>query len=364
MLNIVCRYLMFLPLFSCLSIFATEVHHLDESLVPVESRANNVRAQAIVQAFKNVVLKNTGTQRALTAPEITKQLGNASAMMTQYGYQEIDGKLFIKVSFDHQRVIRLLRQAGLPVWGKQRPLTLLWIVEQTGGERVILNDMSTSAVHNAFDIQSADRGVPLLFPLMDLDDAMLVGVNDIRGQFVDNVAGASLRYQADFFIIGTISFEADRFNYQISLYPSTLKSGGSQTTPLAYKEGHSGSIEHAVKAMTTVISEYYAAQYGVVDSGESLNVQVSFTDLNDMSQLVQLERYLKQLSAIKVVNIAEIKGDTVTFNLSLFGHKEDLFRLFALDPRMSPVSKEATLPASQFEETEQKEPARIYYWKG
>lgn len=63
-------------------------------------------------------------------------------MIRQFGYDEIDGKLFLKVNFDHKRILALLRAAELPVWGKQRPLTLIWLVEEGNDERQIINDAS------------------------------------------------------------------------------------------------------------------------------------------------------------------------------------------------------------------------------
>ncbi|ACJ29479.1 Conserved hypothetical protein [Shewanella piezotolerans WP3] len=367
MLKAVCRYLMMFPLLFCFSAISAEVYNLDESLVPVDSRAKNLRSQAIKQGLKEVILKNTGTQSALTHPDVVKQLANASAMMTQYGYQDLDGKLFIKVSFDHKRLISLLRQAGLPVWGKQRPLTLVWLVEEIEGERKILNDASTSVTRTSFDTQSSNRGVPLLFPLMDLDDSMQIGINDIRGQFTDNVANASLRYQANYFIMATISPQGEVFSYKMSLYPRELSAGSSQYNPSTSQSGESASVEQAVVDITAAASEYYVSQYAIADSGEKLTTKITFTDVSKMKQLVEIEKYLNQLSAIKTVAVASIEGMTVEFNLGLFGNEEDLHRLMKLDPRIESIGNTSSNNieyASFGSENNANKPTQIYYWKG
>lgn len=367
MLKAVCRYLMMFPLLFCFSAISAEVYNLDESLVPVDSRAKNLRSQAIKQGLKEVVLKNTGTQSALTHPDVVKQLASANAMMTQYGYQDLDGKLFIKVSFDHKRLISLLRQAGLPVWGKQRPLTLVWLVEEVEGERKILNDASTSVTRTSFDTQSSNRGVPLLFPLMDLDDSMQIGINDIRGQFTDNVANASLRYQANYFIMATISPQGEVFSYKMSLYPRELNAGSSQYNPSTSQSGESASVEQAVVDITAAASEYYVSQYAIADSGEKLTTKITFTDVSKMKQLVEIEKYLNQLSAIKTVAVASIEGMTVEFNLGLFGNEEDLHRLMKLDPRIESIGNTSSNNieyASFGSENNANKPTQIYYWKG
>ncbi|PKH56868.1 DUF2066 domain-containing protein [Shewanella sp. Choline-02u-19] len=369
MLRSICRYLMIFALFASIPplVTAAEVSKLDESLVAVESRANNLRSQAIKQAFKEVVLKNTGTRSALSHPDVVKQLASASSLMTQYGYQELDGELFIQVNFDHKRLISLLRQAGLPVWGRQRPLTLVWLVEDVEDDKSILSDASSSTTRDAFNTQSANRGVPLVFPLMDLDDAMQVGVNDIRGQFTDNVANASLRYQSNYFIMATIEPQGAVLRYQMALYPRERADDASQLTPLISANGEVSTVEQAVTAITAAASEYYVGQYAIADSGEKLTAKVAFTDVSQMKQLVEIEKYLNQLSAIKTVSVARIEGMTVEFNVALFGNEDDLHRLMKLDPRIEVISSITAdeVEYASFETmTKVEKQTQIYYWKG
>ncbi|WOT03724.1 DUF2066 domain-containing protein [Shewanella youngdeokensis] len=369
MLRFMYRYLMMLTLF--VSVFnqanATEIGHLDESLVLIESRAIQLRDQAIKKGLEDVILKNSGTQRALSHPDVVKQLANAKGIMTQYGYQELDGELLLQVSFDHQRVISLLRQAGLPVWGAQRPLTLVWLVEDGATERQILADESQSPTREAFNTQADNRGVPLLFPLMDLDDAMQVGVNDIRGQFTDTVANASSRYQSNYFIVATVATVDIGFEYQMSLYPVERAKGSSQHTAITNRSGRVATIEEAVIAITTATSEYYVGQYAIADSGEKLTTKIAFTDITQMKQIVEIEQYLNQLSAVKSVSIAQVKGQDVEFNVALFGDEDDLHRLIKLDSRiavMSDITSTRTRSSGLESVGNVDKQTQIYYWKG
>ncbi|WP_299806352.1 DUF2066 domain-containing protein [uncultured Shewanella sp.] len=369
MLKFTLRFFVIFPFLACLSTFvnAADVNSLDESAVSIESRSTALRSQGIKQAFEAVIMKNSGTQAALTNPLIQKQLKNASSLMTQYGYYEDAGELFLKVNFDHKRIIRLLREAGLPVWGTQRPLTLVWLVLDEDGERQILNDGSSSSSRKTFDSESLSRGVPLLFPLMDLDDSMKVGVNDIRGRFTDNVANASLRYQANYFLMATVEPQGAVYHYQMGLYPRDKDPQAMQMTSLINTRGETATIEDAVTAMIAAASEYYVSQYAIADSGERNTTKIAFSDVIDIKQLVLIERYLAQLSAIKSASIASIKGQTVEFNLALFGNESDLHRLMSLDPQVGTVESniQQNMGFSPVEpiEASQKE-IQIYYWKG
>ena len=312
---------------------AAEVSILDESLVPVETRSSAERNKGISVALQNVILKNSGAKTALTNPIVMAKVSSPNTLISQYGYQEIDGELFLKVNFDHKRILELLREAQLPVWGKQRPLTLIWLAEDLDGERNILNDASLLDTRQLFKQEATAKGVPLLFPLMDLDDNMQISVNDVRGMFVEQIEQASQRYQADYFVVASMSPNANGVEYSVSLF---AKGNDEQEmkTPLVTHRQVAVDASAAVTGIISTVSEYYVSRYAIADSGEQLNSTVTFVDISEMKQLVEIEKYLKQLSAVKAVNVSQMLGTRVTYNLELFGSLDDLHRLMALDPRV------------------------------
>lgn len=311
---------------------AAEVYQLDETLVPVESRSVAQRQKAISIGLKEVVLKNSGTKASISHPSIQAKVKNPSSLLSQFGYKEIDGELFLQVSFDHQRIIQLLRDAHLPVWGKQRPLTLIWLVEDDAEARQIVSDGSVLDSRELFQSASQSNGVPLLFPIMDLDDNMNVTLNDIRGMFVEQVARASQRYQADYFVMASIDTRGKVIQYNFALYPKS--SGETLHKPLTSKSKQVNDIDTAVKEIIAAVSEYYVGRYAIADSGNTLNSNVTFVDITELKQLVEIEKYFKQLSAVKSVQLTQLQGTSAKFTLDLFGTEDDLRRLMKLEPRV------------------------------
>lgn len=354
-------------LFQTHMVSAAQISQLDETLVQVESRSAGERKKAISAGLKNIVLKNSGAQASLTHPNIQAKIKNPASLLRQYGYQEIEGKLFLKVNFDHQQIIKLLRDAQLPVWGKQRPLTLMWLVEENGEGRQIINDASLLESRTQFQLASENSGVPLMFPVMDLDDNMKVAVSDIRGMFVDQVANASQRYQADYFVMASLDTRGgEEVKYQFSLYPKG--SGQSLLAPLTMKRGIAGDTRLAVIDIISAVSDYYVSQYAIADSGIDLDSYVTFIDITEMKQLVEIEKYLKQLSAVKSVQLTQLHGTSVKFKLDLFGTVEDLHRLMKLEPRVIVLepNQPVNMPTDGFDvlpNSEQKTSPK-YRWRG
>ena len=56
-----------------------------------------------------------------------------------------------------------------------------------------------------------------------------------------------------------------------------------------------------------------------------------------MKQIVDIEKYLKQLSAVKDVAVSQLSKETITYKLDLFSSVEDLQRLLSIDTRLSKI---------------------------
>ncbi|NMH67066.1 DUF2066 domain-containing protein [Shewanella sp. SHSM-M6] len=369
MLKILSKATLFLCVYSLLSIgnvMAIEVSQLADAEVAVASRDAGERHQGLKTALQQVILKNAGDEAVLDNELIRAQLKSPEALLSQYGYVERDAKLWLQASYDRSRIIALLRQANLPVWGSQRPLTLVWLAMENQEERLVLGDASALAERQQFSQFSAERGVPLLFPLMDLDDVMRVGVADVRGMFTEVVASASARYQADFFAIAALEPVAGSIKYQLSLFPKG--SAGVGTQPAFYHQGETADSAAAINEMMSALSRYFVAQYAIADSGEKQQSSVTFTGINQMKQLVEIEKYLQQLSVVNTTKLSRVQGDTVTFKLELFGSEADLQRLLSLEPKIS-VTQDAAQhnPPAQFSadaaQVSSGAPLLLYRWR-
>ncbi|MEL4424770.1 DUF2066 domain-containing protein [Shewanella indica] len=335
MLNLFVKPVVFLSLFCATTLVqAVEVKQLDEATVAVGSRSSAEKSKGLKKALEDVILKNSGSRSALESPEIQAKLANADALVSQFGYLDTEEGLKLKANFDHRKIVDMLRQAGLPVWGKQRPLTLFWLSTDINNERVILSDDSSAEERKAFADASMERGVPLMFPLMDLDDLMRINVNDVRGLFADTVATASTRYQADFFAMGALEANGSEFNYQLVLYPKTDISQ-SFGQPLLNRQGQAASKDEAVAEMMLSLSDYFVSRYAIADSGDGLLSKVRFIGISQMKQLVEIEAFLNQLSAVREVSLSTLQGDSATFKVQLFGSEDDLKNLLRLEPRLS-----------------------------
>ncbi|MCF1427510.1 MAG: DUF2066 domain-containing protein [Shewanella sp.] len=342
------------------SAFAVEVKGLDQASVPVASRSVADKNIALKAALAAVVVKNTGDDKVLQNPVIAGQLNNPNAFLVQFGYEELDGQLYLKGQFDERRVVQLLRQAQVPVWGKQRPLILVWLsVQDAQQQRGLLSDASTSDIRTLFKQDAEAKGLPLSFPLMDLDDMMQVSEADVRGNFPSTIYQASTRYHADYFVLASIRLQADgRESYRFYLYP--MKQNVTMWRPLLQSEQTVATDPNAVVNMVTALSQYFVSQYAVADSGAGEQVDVVFDGIDSMARLKALETYVAQLTVARSAVIARIQGNRVTYRFTLYGSPEELARQLNLESRLEHIDTQAV---SDFTSPVAPAPTMEYHWQ-
>ncbi len=334
------------------NVYGVEVRDLDDASIKVESRAKAERTNALKQALSQVLVKNTGSAQVLSHELVKAKLANPASMLSRYRYLENQDGLWLEASFDHQRLLGLLRQTQAPIWGNQRPLTLLWLVNETELDRQIIGDATISPVRERIVQDSSALALPILLPLLDLDDVMSVGVADVRGGFIQVVGNASARYNAEFFAMASLVHDAlqQKVSYRLALYDQGEFDPFS--APLLELNSEAEDQDTALAIMASELAHFYSSRYGVSDSGQELASQVAFDDIDMLAQLVGIEKYLMQLTAVKGVQLSEIQGKRVVFDIELFGSEEDLLKQLSLAPNIQ--AKEAeSYDGEQFSDEKQ-----------
>jgi hypothetical protein len=152
------------------------------------------------EAFKQVVVKMTGSPTVLESPGVIRATRNAREYILSFEYFVEDDEQRYRAVFDKEKLERLLRAEALPIWGARRPDGIFWLANRTDGEVQVVSEYSQSNLTKAIVKHMQARGVQIMFPLMDLDDAMLVTPTDVWGRFMPVIETASSRYATDYVI--------------------------------------------------------------------------------------------------------------------------------------------------------------------
>lgn len=281
------------------------------------------RAAATRLGMAQLLERVTGRTNAGEDPELMHIVQGAERYVNSYGTLDRERA---QVGFIASDVERALTAAGWPVWGAERPLTLLWVAVDGGnGERGILSasfnatewspEMATlmQSLEQEFRRAANERGLPITLPLLDLEDLQQIGFADVWGGFDERVQAASARYGTDAYLIAQVRSSA--FGLDIRW---TLVQGGRRRVVL------STNIEDGIDW----VAEEYASDYSVLGSNRTLRLTVhNVRSLGDYGRVMS---YLESVSLLTSVDVDGFDGAELNLRLAARGDEAVLERVLAL----------------------------------
>lgn len=310
-----------LPLFA-LPAWAAPVTDLYQVREAVESQQPGARDAALVRALDTLVLRLTGSSEALNNPAVVELRKDPKQIISQYGYE---GERLL-VEFDPLSSERSLRQAGLSLWGANRPAILVWWLNDGVEGSSLLGDGQEAAA--PLRQAGQHRGLPLRLPLADLSEQLLASAENLGADQPKALQEASERYAADA-LLAVQAREADgQWQAQWRLWL-----GDSREQGKVQGADQAALADAVLLDVSQRLAPRFIAAPGVASK---LTLEVQGTDL---SRYAELQRLLEPFAA----QLLKVEGDRLTFVLN--ASVEQLRAQLAL-ARLVEVSGEAAVDAS------------------
>jgi len=300
---------------------ATEVSGLYMAEAAVAGVDANQRTAAIRQALVKVLVKVTGNRKIASRKALAEDIKNASRYVQQYSYQIATGteqesegepQRYLLVSFDQVAIDRLLRQQGLPVWSEDRPSILSWMGVERQGRRRLTSSERDAMVHSALEETARARGLPLLYPLMDLEDQGRLQVADLWGDFETNIRSASNRYPPDVIMTGRLVQVAETlWRGDWRLYQGDRIS--------RWENEAASQVGAAVRGMQHA-ADLLADRFAPVREQDGLStVRLRVSGISSLDAYARMDRLLDSQSSLERAVIVMVDSDAVTYDLHGLG---------------------------------------------
>ena len=308
---------------------AVTVEDLFTVELPVADQTTSLRLESFSEAFKQVIVKVSGSDEALRSPAFERPIESSARYVKQFRYitrsspddEEIEaGRLYLRIDFNQQLIESLLRENNFPVWGRERPSSLLVISYDVNENIKLVADDSTPDLVEALDQAASIHAVPVLFPLMDLEDIALVKIGDIVSRQYDNIDTMATRYAPDALLVGQIvgrSGEGWQGDWEVRFAEQIFKWKFKAASKQAV-------IDQVIKHLARILAlEYALEDHRRVEQTLLLSVSA----LEGIDNLIAVQKYLKSLNVVESVRVAMINKDVITYRLKLRNDAEDLQRL-------------------------------------
>jgi hypothetical protein len=295
-------YLALLPaLFVVASARAVTVPDLYETAQPVDGS----RDAAFVEALKTVLVRVSGRRDA--AQRVGADVNEPRKYVQRFGFT---AENVLEVGFDSASVDRLLSNAGLPIWGRERPATVVMFgVEDGGGWRWLAAD-TPAQERDAIEKVARERGLPLKWPVMDSQERAEASADS------PGLLRVADRYGANAVLLGRSRGGAVQW--------TLLSSDGAAQA--------SGGIEDGVHLAADTFAHVFAASASSLGS-----VVVEVGGISNLDAYAATLNYLEGMTLVRGVSLEQVTGEKMRFRLSVRGDAATLRRAIALDRRLVPL---------------------------
>ncbi|RMG31425.1 MAG: DUF2066 domain-containing protein [Gammaproteobacteria bacterium] len=285
----------------------------------VPDRGVQARQEALHRGMTILLVRLTGMHPVEDVAALEPLLRQPSRYLVAYSYRRLQQEagappegLLLRLRFDRAGVVRVLRRLGLPVWDPDRPAVVAWIALEDGGRRGLLGDAPDDPRVQALHRAAERRGLPLVLPLLDLEDTRAVRLPDVWGGFLEPLRQASLRYDARPAILaGRVRRDA------AGLWRGRwlLDFAGEQ------QEWEATARDPAALLATGVdgVADRLAARLALRSTGSGLQIPVRVEGVEDLAAHLAVRRRLASLAPVQAVRLVRVASGEVEFLLVVEG---------------------------------------------
>lgn len=330
----------------------------------VSGLASVPRSELVAQALENpdryydqFVFFSKNEQRAVDNSSVTTSHGGAM-------YKQA----YVKVSFQPAAVLRLAREAELPIWWSQRPQVLAWIAVDGDGPRRIVAGASSDALDegNAVDDQlrghldayARRRGVPLALPeaqsrqveesrerqVRELEVLPQVTSSDVWRRDIEILREASLARDGQVVAVARMQLNAGGLNAPAELQRYSgewrIWLGDEPVT----ERFRGATLEEVAAQGAAFMANLLAERYAVLPR-ERRRLALRIEGVDDVTRYAQLMRYLATLEFLERYQVNALRDNAVYVAVETRAQMSQLSMLLTQGERLIDPNYEIELNA-------------------
>lgn len=287
---------------------AATVNGLYDGTVRVKDRSDAARNEAFDAALAVVLVKVSGRT---DAPNLVGAAGkNAQRYVQRYSYLA-GGQL--EVGFDGAAVNAMLEQVGLPLWDRDRPVTLVVYPNALMGLR---------EAYMATEQTARLRGVPMIWA--NAQSSEQFPVNDLQ-----QIQELAQRYDAAAVLLarpasGAVS--AANLRWQM-----VFNGNGQERL---------GSAEDGPNLAADVLGRYYASA-----GKETVRLYLEVAGIENLDAYAKVTAYINGLLMVRGVAVDSLQKDVLRLRVELRGSEDSLRRTLAVDRKLVAVTAPSAINA-------------------
>lgn len=289
-----------------------------------QSQSKEEWQNLVRDGLAQIIERASGDPSIQSNPQVRRALENSADFVEQYAYE--GNTLTVKYSAD--LVNQLIHKMGRTIL-KQKPANVvLWLAIEDQRQRRLVGIESDPALQSHLTQLAEQKGIPLVLPLMDLEDISAVTVTDVWGQFPTVLQHASARYSAQSILVGRVMHHEDTNGWE-----GNWELIGQSDIPAWKAEGQ--TLEEVLARGLTIASQHLkgnapktARNFGA-QKGKPFHIAVE--DIQSSADFNKVEAYLRSLDPVVDVNVSQVLGTVAIFEITPRGENGRQFLMQAIN---------------------------------
>jgi hypothetical protein len=225
------------------------------------------------------------------------------------------------VQYNGTRIMDLLREQSVPIWGEHRSQTVTWFAVHDGSRRYILKDSDFSLLKQEAEAAFKRRGIPVIWPKHDSRDQRGLRFADVWAGFSEPLLQSSQRYSNGPVVSVSMNWNGHAWVGDWSLFI------GRDSRRWSLREiDYDALISKGVDLVADVIGKKFAV-LEVLDTSKLQQILVEIDHVDSVEGFRKVQNYLMSLPVVQSVKLSQIESERVAFWLLLRSEVDDFLGL-------------------------------------
>jgi len=240
------------------------------------------------------------------------------------------------VQYNETKVTDFVRSNALPLWGKHRIESVVWIAVNDGVNRYVLKSSDVSALKTITENAATRRALPVVWPEIDPQE-QAIRFADVWAGFTQPLKDVSGINNADSpVIIGRLLWEGEQWKSEWSLL--------LENNNIDWAIEHSDYQKVIAESIDTA-ADFMGQQFALFDTGDINSfhaIAIVIKDIKTVAALERVKKYLSSMPLVQSFQLDRIDGERAFFNVSLRSNAEDFISFTETDATLTflPEKKE------------------------
>lgn len=290
----------------------------------VETEGDAERMQLLPQALTDILVRVTGDKRITDNTDLQAVIQEkAGVALQRFSYISKAKQKRLHLEFSSKEIKNFLTKYRLTYWPGERPEVIVWLTYTgaEGNQWEFVTEESKQNFVKALTQQADWRGLPINFPMLDLQDLRsLTDTQDIteQGNVLKNI---SKRYHADYVLAVSITEDKTgewRSQWKLMSNSETLDWEFSAKNMIELFVQGVDATADAIVERTAVIAE---------DKDSPKQLMLSVSEISSVEDYLKAMHYIQSMKGVERVEVAAVNSDRVNFEVFLnTGIAKDAFK--------------------------------------